>query len=84
MIIGGVLVVYMLSYAPVYRILRPRYRGPVIYRPVEWLIDRTPLGGPLLLWSVLWGVRDEMETDYGARELDRLINLRKRKESQSN
>jgi hypothetical protein len=41
-------------------------------------------GGPLLLWSALWGVRDEMEADYGARELDRLIKIRNREESQAN
>jgi len=43
LIIGAILINYALSYAPIYRITRPRLHGPVIYRPVEWLIDRTPL-----------------------------------------
>jgi len=75
-IITGLLGTYVLSYPPIYRITGSRYRGPVVYRPVEWLIDRTPLGGPLLRWSAFWGVRQEMQTDYGARELDRSFKLR--------
>lgn len=29
-----------------------------IYRPVDWLIDRTILREPLLAWAELWGVGD--------------------------
>jgi hypothetical protein len=29
-----------------------------IYRPVDWLIDRTILREPLLAWAELWGVSD--------------------------
>ena len=28
-----------------------------LYRPVDWLIEETPLDTPLLIWADLWGVR---------------------------
>lgn len=31
-----------------------------IYRPVEWLIDYTPLREPLMHWAELWDVRAQM------------------------
>lgn len=31
------------------------------YKPVDWLIDNTPLREPLFLWAGLWSVRDEFE-----------------------
>ena len=30
------------------------------YKPVDWLVDKTPLRGPLLDWAELWGTRDAM------------------------
>jgi hypothetical protein len=32
-----------------------------IYRPVDWLIDHTPLRTPLLIWAEMWGMRYKME-----------------------
>ncbi len=34
------------------------------YRPVDWLIDNTPLVTPLLWWADLWGVQPEFEACY--------------------
>lgn len=32
-----------------------------LYRPVDWLIDHTPLQRPLFWWAGLFGVQDEFE-----------------------
>ncbi|MCH8148052.1 MAG: hypothetical protein IH987_08690 [Planctomycetes bacterium] len=64
-------VVYVLSHAPMWRFQIDRARGTVakwtvslpFYRPVEWMIDETPLREPLLRWADLWGVRGRIETD---------------------
>ena len=67
-------VAYVLSYAPVVRFKGP-YSGnrpgaflfPIdgsdlpVYRPVDYLIDETPLREPLFLWADLWGVREPFE-----------------------
>jgi hypothetical protein len=55
---------YVLSYAPVYRLGMQRGwsgidRQPAAYRPVDWLIDNTPLNEPLYGWADLWGVRGD-------------------------
>ena len=31
--------------------------GLPVYRPVDWLIDHTPMREPLWTWAELWGVR---------------------------
>jgi hypothetical protein len=61
-------VVYVLSYAPVVRYLEDRptkeYKlfdytdGDELpfYRPVDSLIDSTPLRSPLIAWARIWGV----------------------------
>lgn len=65
--------VYLLSYVPVYR-YSPAADAPVtgalrfIYRPVERVIDSTPLRKPLLVWSDCWGVRRNIEWDIYMRE----------------
>lgn len=60
-------IVYVLSYAPVFRFKidavtgdftmadPPREGWQELYRPVEWLIDSTPMREPLLAWARLWG-----------------------------
>jgi hypothetical protein len=71
-------VLYVLSYAPVYSVVRqntnamaPYGASWVIYRPVDWLIDHTPLDGPLLTWANLWGVRMQFEIAADARAIKR-------------
>ena len=66
-------VVYVLSYAPVYRAVKGptvalvgwdgklRDDWQVAYDPVEWLIINTPLREPLLRWAALWGTRESLE-----------------------
>jgi len=53
-------VTYPLSYAPVVRIQSAASgkSGKRIdfYRPVDWLIDNTPLQEPLFFWAKVWGV----------------------------
>ena len=56
---------YLLSYAPVYRMGKSsgwsRIDHPLaVYRPVDWLIDHTPLDEPLYRWADLWGVRGDV------------------------
>lgn len=38
------------------------------YKPVDWLIDNTPIRGPMFWWADIWGVRDELERGADARE----------------
>lgn len=40
-----------------------------VYVPVEWLIDKTPLRRPLLLWADLWNVRRSVEFVSECRRL---------------
>jgi hypothetical protein len=40
-----------------------------VYRPVDWLIDHTPLRYPLLCWAELCGVRSDFEIAYDDRTL---------------
>ncbi len=63
-------VLYVLSYAPVYRFhelprggMGERAGWQLTYLPVEWLIDRTPLSGLLLRWGELWGVGRDLRGD---------------------
>jgi hypothetical protein len=32
------------------------------YKPIDWLIDNTPLDAPLFAWARVWGVAFEFET----------------------
>lgn len=73
---GGIIVVYVLSYAPVYRVEMVRQNSPTplgvwrsAYAPVDWLIDNTFLREPLLRWSELWNVRAFLESDSHGRKL---------------
>jgi hypothetical protein len=66
---------YVLSYAPAVRIQAarevsvPTLTAPLYldgdllpaYRPVDWLIDNTPLRRPLLWWAGVWGVEGHFE-----------------------
>mgnify|MGYP006969365024 FL=1 len=67
-------VAYVLSYAPVVKLKEPHsgnrlgaYLFPIdgselpVYRPVDYLIDETPLREPLLMWADLWSVRETFE-----------------------
>ena len=64
--------VYVLSYAPVFRFTgdpgtgffgsRKGWQEP--YQPVEWLTDNTPLREPLLFWAGLWGTVVEADFRY--------------------
>ena len=38
-----------------------------LFRPIDWLIDETPLRRPLLWWAELWGVRDCFELAHWRR-----------------
>jgi hypothetical protein len=57
---------YTLSYAPMFRLacgsesgVHPM-GGPLgVYRPVDWLIDNTPLTHPLLRWASICDVGSE-------------------------
>ncbi len=68
------LVVYVLSYAPVYRwhYGSDRWTLPLadwetVFVPVHFLIDETPLREPLLRWAALWGTRRDAEIDIMSR-----------------
>jgi hypothetical protein len=43
----------------------------VFYRPVDWLIDHTPLDGPMFAWAELWDVRMQFEIAFAARAIKR-------------
>lgn len=68
-------IVYVLSYAPVFRFTNdvqdgwgpftPRQDWQEWYRPVEWLTDGTPIREPLLSWANLWG--DTVGADFRYR-----------------
>ena len=75
-------VAYPLSYAPVVKLRIGSANEHVgtpwkmtiadgnelpVYRPVDWLIDRTPLKTPMFLWARLWGVRAEFNIAYWER-----------------
>lgn len=67
---------YLLSYAPVYRMGKSsgwsRIDQPIaVYRPVDWLIDNTPLNEPLYRWADLWGVRGDFIWAAAFRAFDR-------------
>ena len=77
-------VLYVLSYAPYVRcfggLLVPGHHGPVgggeiaIYRPVDWIIDNTPLREPLMKWAESNGVHNDFEASYVHRHLLRRIS----------
>jgi hypothetical protein len=62
---------YVLSYAPAVRFCGrfPLADGSAYppYKPVDWLIDNTPLQEPFFYWAGIWGVREEFESRHVAR-----------------
>jgi hypothetical protein len=38
-----------------------------VYKPVDWLIDHTPLYRGLFWWASVWGVRDDFEVMHDVR-----------------
>ena len=40
------------------------------YKPIDWLIDNTPLRKPLFFWAQLWNVRVEFEQGAEHRASD--------------
>ena len=67
---------YVLSYAPVYRLARPLgwasvTEGMAVYRPVDWLIDNTPLDDPLFRWAACWNVSDDFVWSWVVRAFER-------------
>ena len=71
----GLAVLYVLSYAPACRLARgadvhyhtsdqrivfARPLNWTMYRPVEWVMDRTPLARPLYWWGDVWGCGSSM------------------------
>ena len=38
------------------------------YKPIDWLIDNTPLDKPLFVWAQLWGVAFEFEAASQTRQ----------------
>ena len=70
-LVGAVLLlVYVLSYAPVERLQMsmPLHLPNGVHRPVEWLIDYTPLRKPLFVWADVWGIRNWQEFGWETRE----------------
>ncbi len=68
-----VLLTYVASYAVFLKFALDAnsmyYRSPIFYRPVEWMIVKTPLQSMLLRWSECLGVRGrtEMQSYYFAQ-----------------
>ena len=74
---------YVLSYAPMVKIkggwaygngtitVSVPFDGDRLpfYRPLDWVIDSTPLKAPLFIWAGQWGVRDIFERAHGLRDL---------------
>ena len=76
-VLAVLMLLYVLSYAPVVRLMggwktyatvdgfgnpatvkAPIYGDDLpVYKPLDWLIDETPLRDPLLWWADVWGVR---------------------------
>lgn len=83
---GVILLLYVLSYAPYLRarfgpdlpdILVPHFRqldsaSVPMYRPFEWMIDRTPMKKPLMAWARFWRVNNKTEEYSLRREFYRL------------
>jgi hypothetical protein len=81
------LLAYVLSYAPLVRWFIARHTrrtGPdsvtiplvdgedlPAYRPVDLLIDASPLRAPLLVWAEVWGVRHNFEWTSDGRAYNR-------------
>jgi hypothetical protein len=68
---------YSLSYAPAYRwkygadtagaLGIPIDPEMPVFRPVEWMIDKSPLRSMLLAWSDVWGVGSSFRRDTELR-----------------
>lgn len=73
----GLCLLYALSYAPAYRLVfgadpgnyvrTDEQPGLGIFRPVEWLVDRTPMRPVLLWWADVWRVGEGMRFDSDIR-----------------
>lgn len=87
------IVIYVLSYAPAYRVvyradsdvrgkdgvdwINPTANGMQLYRPVEWLIDHTPFRDVLMQWARLWDVGTQQSVDCQTRTTPSLWKYRK-------
>jgi hypothetical protein len=61
---------YVFTYAPVFRVVRTENAVELpFYRPVDWLIDNTPLRPLLFYWADLWGVGDDFRFNHEWRTL---------------
>ncbi len=70
---------YVLSYAPVVHIFKYHEGLPLddvvavdshdllVYAPVDWLIDHTPLRRPLFWWAPAWSEGDDFELAWWYR-----------------
>lgn len=64
----GLPTVYVLSYAPVFSLVSDPWASRIpAYRPVDWLIDNTPLRPLLFRWADLWGVGDDFRFNHDWR-----------------
>ena len=78
----ALVVVYPLSYAPVVKwtesdlMIGPDIPAPADggqlpgYRPLDWLIDNTPLREPMFAWARVWGVETQFEWASFFREVE--------------
>ena len=65
-------VAYVLSYAPCVKFrMDTAYESGIFYRPVDWMIDETPLRNPFLHWAELWGVDFDIEHASRIRQMTR-------------
>lgn len=67
---------YVASFAPAWRLAGSSRSAPwqPLYEPVLLLMERTPLRGPLVAWSGLWGARDDVEKCLRRREMQNLVD----------
>mgnify|MGYP006969483489 FL=1 len=65
--------VYVFSYAPVVRVGQVTCGDSNVYRPVDWMIDNTPLRDPLMSWAQFCGVQLEFSNAEIRGVIDRSV-----------